>query len=95
MAGRERKAQRGGEGSRSAGRLHGEPLGHARQCHRRMHIHDYEERRWRHLDSCQFKTVIVARVPVVKCPVHGVETVAVPWAEKYGAVQPLVRTAGD
>jgi len=54
------------------------------QCQQRMHIHDYEERRWRHLDSCQFKTIIVARVPVVKCPVHGVETVAVPWAEKYG-----------
>lgn len=54
------------------------------QCQQRMHIHDYEERRWRHLDSCQFKTIIVSRVPVVKCPVHGVETVAVPWAEKYG-----------
>jgi transposase len=54
------------------------------QCQQRMHIHDYEERRWRHLDSCQFKTIIVSRVPVVKCPVHGQETVAVPWAEKYG-----------
>ena len=53
------------------------------QCQQRMVIHDYEERRWRHLDSCQFKTVIVARVPVVKCPTHGAQTVAVPWAEKY------------
>jgi transposase len=54
------------------------------ECHARMHIHDYEERRWRHLDSCQFRTVIRARVPVVKCPTHGSQTVAVPWAEKYG-----------
>ena len=54
------------------------------ECQQRMVIHDYEERRWRHLDSCQFKTVIVARVPVVKCPTHGTQTVAVPWAEKYG-----------
>ena len=53
------------------------------QCQQRMHIHDYEERRWRHLDSCQFQTIIRSRVPVVKCPVHGCQTVAVPWAEKY------------
>ena len=54
------------------------------QCQGRMQIHDYEERRWRHLDSCQFKTIIVSRVPIVKCPDHGALTVAVPWAEKYG-----------
>jgi transposase len=53
------------------------------QCQRRMQIHDYEERRWRHLDSCQFKTIIVSRVPSVRCPDHGSQTVAVPWAEKY------------
>ena len=53
------------------------------QCQERMQIHDYEERRWRHLDSCQFKTIIVSRVPVVRCPQHGAQTVAVPWAEKY------------
>ena len=33
-------------------------------CQERMRIHDYEERRWRHLDSCQFQTIIVSRVPV-------------------------------
>jgi transposase len=53
------------------------------ECQQRMHLHDYEERRWRHLDSCQFQTVIVARVPVVRCPEHGTQRVAVPWAEKY------------
>jgi transposase len=53
------------------------------QCGGRMQIHDYEERRWRHLDSCQFKTIIVSRVPIVRCPEHGAQTVAVPWAEKY------------
>src|ERR1017187_10047551 len=61
-----------------ADRLWGCPL-----CQKRMHIHDYEERRWRHLDSCQFKTIIVSRVPVVRCAEHGAQTVAVPWAEKY------------
>ena len=53
------------------------------QCQERMQIHDYEERRWRHLDSCQFQTIIVSRVPVVRCTTHGSQTVAVPWAEKY------------
>ena len=54
------------------------------QCQQRMQVHDYEERRWRHLDSCQFQTIIVSRVPIVRCPEHGSQTVAVPWAEKYG-----------
>jgi len=53
------------------------------ECQQRMHGHGWEERRWRHLDSCQFKTLIVARVPRVICPEHGAQTVAVPWAEKY------------
>ena len=51
------------------------------QCQQPMHIHDYEERRWRHLVSCQFLTIICARVPVVKCPEQGAQVVAVPWAE--------------
>ena len=49
-----------------------------------MEIHDYEERRWRHLDSCQFKTILVSRVAIVRCVEHGAQTVVVPWAEKYG-----------
>lgn len=54
------------------------------QCHQRMHVHDWEERRWRHLDSCQYKTILIASVPRVSCAEHGTQTVAVPWAEKYG-----------
>ena len=43
--------------------------------------YDHRSRTWRHLDTCQFKTLIVARVPRVTCPTHGVVTVQVPWAE--------------
>lgn len=43
--------------------------------------HDHVERRWRHLDSCQFKTMIRARVPRQRCETHGVYTVQVSWAE--------------
>jgi len=45
-----------------------------------LHDHD-EERTWRHLDSCQFKTILHARVPRIRCDAHGVLQVRVPWAE--------------
>ena len=51
------------------------------ECGRRMHRHDSERRRWRHLDSCQFKTIVTADVPRVKCSEHGTQMVKVPWAE--------------
>lgn len=43
--------------------------------------YDRRERRWRHLDTCQYTTILQAQVPRVTCPVHGVVTVPVPWAE--------------
>jgi transposase len=39
-------------------------------------------RKWRHLDSCQFQTVLEARVPRVKLNDGRVQTVPIPWAEK-------------
>ncbi|HVJ80582.1 MAG TPA: ISL3 family transposase [Planctomycetia bacterium] len=42
-----------------------------------------EERRWRHLDTMQFATEIVARLPRVRCPEHGVKTSEAPWAGKH------------
>lgn len=53
------------------------------ECKKRMHVHAHETRRWRHLDSCQFKTFLEACVPRVKCPEHGTQTVQVPWAQKH------------
>ena len=49
----------------------------ARDCGR----YDARRRSWRHLDTCQFKTVLVADVPRVECPEHGVLQIEVPWAE--------------
>jgi len=43
--------------------------------------YDRRQRRWRHLDTCQLKTLLVADVPRVECSDHGVVTVSVPWAE--------------
>jgi len=43
--------------------------------------HDSRTRRWRHLDTCQYKTILVADVPRVKRQEHGVVTAGVPWVE--------------
>jgi transposase len=43
--------------------------------------YDSRERRWRHLDTMQYRTIVIGRVPRVDCPEHGVVQVAVPWAE--------------
>jgi transposase len=43
--------------------------------------YDSRTRSWRHLDTCQYKTILIAEVPRVKCQEHGVITVSVPWAE--------------
>ena len=40
-----------------------------------------DERAWRHLDSCQLKTYLHARVPRVGCPEHGIHNAKLPWAE--------------
>ena len=42
-----------------------------------------EERIWRHLDTMQFETFIVCRIPRVSCSDHGVKSVSVPWANDY------------
>ena len=39
-------------------------------------------RRWRHLDTLQFKTYINCKVPRVKSAL-GVKTISVPWADNY------------
>ena len=52
------------------------------QCGRSCPRYDHRIRRWRHLDTCQFRTILVAEVPRVKCPEHGVHQVQVPWGEE-------------
>ena len=44
-------------------------------------VHDRRLRRWRHLDTCQHQTILVAGIPRVRCAEHGVRQVHVSWAE--------------
>jgi transposase len=54
---------------------------HCPECGAACPGYDHRPRQWRHLDTCQFKTILAADVPRVRCPVHGVHQVRVPWAE--------------
>lgn len=50
----------------------------------RSHIHEWRERTWRHLDTCEFETWVTAKVPRVKLSSGKTQTVVVPWAEQSG-----------
>ena len=43
--------------------------------------YDRRPRRWRHLDTMQYRTLVRAEVPRVRCAEHGVQLVQVPWAD--------------
>ena len=51
------------------------------KCNTLSKRYDTRKRRWRHLDTCQFQTLIEADVPRIRCVQHGCLTIAVPWAE--------------
>ena len=54
------------------------------ECDSQQGVFDHtQERIWRHLDSCQFKTYLHARAPRVRCPEHGVRQAKLPWAEPH------------
>lgn len=56
----------------------------------RAHVHAWQKRRWRHLDTCQFETILEAEVPRVKYADGSVEEVTVPWAERFSRLTKLM-----
>jgi len=60
------------------------------ECGQACPLHDHQPQRgWRHLDTCQYRTLIYADTPRTRCPVHGVKTVRLPWAEPGGRFSAL------
>jgi transposase len=59
---------------------------------KRAHINGWTERQWRHLDTCQFETLIKAKVPQLKYSDGSVEELTVPWADRYSRVTTLMET---
>jgi transposase len=52
------------------------------ECGQPCPLYDHQpERRWRHLDTCQYQTILHAEPPRSNCGEHGVRTVKLPWAE--------------
>jgi transposase len=52
------------------------------ECATPSRLYDHQpERRWRHLDTCQYRTILHAGPPRCQCPNHGVRVVKLPWAE--------------
>jgi transposase len=50
-------------------------------CGKEQPGYDSRTRRWQHLETCQYKTILVADVPRVKCEEHGVVTVPPPYGK--------------
>ena len=42
-----------------------------------------DTRKWRHLDTMQFETMIESDIPRIKCSEHGVKSITMPWADKH------------
>lgn len=55
---------------------------HCPVCRVQCGRHDHRSRRWRHLDTMQYTTILEVEVPRVRCKEHGVHQVPVPWAEE-------------
>ena len=52
------------------------------ECGAACKLYDHQpERRWRHLDTCQYQTILHAEAPRSNCGNHGVKAVRLPWAE--------------
>jgi transposase len=45
-------------------------------------IHDHRMRRLRHLDTCDYQTILCVRVPRMECPEHKVQQLPLGFAEK-------------
>jgi transposase len=52
------------------------------ECGASCPLYDHQaERQWRHLDTCQYRTILHAAPPRSNCAEHGVRVVKLPWAE--------------
>ena len=52
------------------------------ECGAQCALYDHQaERQWRHLDTCQYRTILHASPPRSECAEHGVRVVKLPWAE--------------
>jgi transposase len=51
-------------------------------CGKAARQYDSRQRKWRHLDTCQLRTIVIADIPRINCDKCGVLTSGISWAEK-------------
>jgi transposase len=52
------------------------------ECGADCKLYDHQpERQWRHLDTCQYRTILHAKPPRSQCSEHGARVVKLAWAE--------------
>jgi transposase len=55
------------------------------ECGAQCPLYDHQpERTWRHLDTCQYQTILHAAPPRARCDEHGPRVVQLPWAQPGG-----------
>ena len=62
---------------------------HCPQCGQPARPYDTRRRRWRHLGTCQYRTILVAELPWVHCERYKVKQVAAPWSESRSRLTAL------
>ena len=65
------------------------------QCGQPARRYDTRRRRWRHLDTCEYRTILAAEMPRVHCQRHKVKQVTAPWSECRSRITSAVRGGGD
>jgi transposase len=56
---------------------------HCPKCKALVKVYDHRIRRLRHLDTCDFETILEVNVPRIECPDCGVQQLPVEFAEKH------------
>ena len=63
---------------------YGQTTGICPECGAECRVYDRSPgRKWRHLDTMRFETILYCEPPRVKCSEHGVKTMSLPWAGKH------------
>jgi transposase len=62
---------------------------HCPICNASAKLYDHRLRRLRHLDTCDYETILEVNVPRVGCPVHGVQQLPLEFADKHSVYTEL------
>src|SRR2546422_11571313 len=60
------------------------------ECEASCQLYDHQgARQWRHLDTCQYQNILLARAPRTECAEHGVRVLRLRWVATSIRLTPL------